>query len=240
MIYFNIDKTNKIPIYKQIIEQVIDLIENESINHQDLLPSEIQFEQIYHVSSFVVKRAYKHLETHGYISRIKGKGTFVNSRTSYIANGFDLDTISTPVDKAIVVSVINIDYTQVDYKVERSLAVAHGVKLSSYKAIFIKKGMPVAYAELYINKKTLFNMNVLSFSEKSLRHILSNKLNSQIDAVSTLNAASADKISAELLNISLGDPLIVCDTTYFSKDKPIANIITLYPGDFTIIEAITT
>ena len=50
--------------------------------------------------------------------------------------GFNLDTVSTPVDKDIIASVINIDYTQVDYKVERSLGVTHETKLPSYKAVF--------------------------------------------------------------------------------------------------------
>ena len=88
MIYLSIDKTNKIPIYKQIIEQIVFLIDNNEVKHLDLLPSEVQFEHIYHVSNFVVKRAYKQLEEQGYITRVKGKGTFVNSREPYVANGF--------------------------------------------------------------------------------------------------------------------------------------------------------
>ena len=100
--------------------------------------------------------------------------------------------------------------------------------------------MPVAYSELYTKEAISFRLSSLSSTAIPLRVLLSQASNAQIEAIATLNVATADKMSAELLSILVGDPLIVCDTTYFKDDEPIANLITLYPGDFTIIEAITT
>lgn len=96
MIYFNMDKTSKIPLYKQIVKQVESKILTHEVKHLDQLPLEAQFESIYHISRIVVKKAYKILDELGHVFRIKGKGTFVHLRDTYTINAFDLDEVVMP------------------------------------------------------------------------------------------------------------------------------------------------
>src|SRR5690606_40458571 len=67
MIYFTIDKLSTTPLYRQIIDQVVDMVQTRTIKHMDKLPTEKEFSDIYHVSSFVVKRAYSELRQMGLV-----------------------------------------------------------------------------------------------------------------------------------------------------------------------------
>lgn len=239
MIYFYIDKTAKIPLYKQIIEQVIDKIKTNQVKHLDLLPSEVQFESIYHVSSFVIKRAYKSLEQMGYIKRIKGKGTFINTRKTYVANAFDVNTIALPYREDINFNILSVDLIDHQDRICRTLKVECDHEIKKLKVIALDQKMPVSYTELYVNQKRAFNKKEWLSFKKPLKTFFENIYQEEIKMISTSNAAAADKIFAELLYILVQDPMIVVNTTYYLKDTPIAHAITFYPGEFTEIEALT-
>lgn len=239
MIYFNIDKTSKVPLYKQIINQVEMKIMNYEVKHLDQLPSESQFENIYHVSSFVVKKAYKDLEDMGYVFRIKGKGTFVHKRDQYHANAFNLGEISVPrsVDyKLKLLSQTEVDH---DYQICKLLKVSCDEKVMLYKLVSLNQNLPVAFLELYVSSKLEFNIHSWMLSKKNIEKYLQQHYMSKIEVVSNINAASADKFLAEILYISINDPIFVANTAFYDQDMQILHLKTIYPGDYTYFEAIT-
>lgn len=70
---------NNIPLYKQIINDLLKQILNGELQPGDRIPSEHELAQSYLVSSITVKNALAELTDKGYITRQKGKGSFVNS-----------------------------------------------------------------------------------------------------------------------------------------------------------------
>ncbi|MFA5471517.1 MAG: GntR family transcriptional regulator [Acholeplasmataceae bacterium] len=239
MIYFSMDKTSKVPLYKQIINQVEMKIRNREIKHLDQLPSESQFENIYHVSSFVVKKAYKDLEDMGYVFRIKGKGTFVQKRDTYSANAFNLGEISVPRSPEFrlkLLSQIEVDH---DYQICRLLKVSCDEKVMLYKLVSLNEDLPIAFLELYVSPKLDFNIHSWILSKKNIEKYLQQHYTNKLEVVSNINAASADKILAEILYISTDDPIFVANTAFYDSDIQIAHLKTFYPGDYTYFEAIT-
>lgn len=67
------------PLYKQIIHDILQQILNGELRPGDRIPSERELSQTYLVSSITSKNALAELADKGYIVRIKGKGSFVNS-----------------------------------------------------------------------------------------------------------------------------------------------------------------
>ncbi|WP_132995598.1 GntR family transcriptional regulator [Sporanaerobacter acetigenes] len=73
-----IDKTSRIPLYCQLMDIVIAMIEEGNLHEDDQLPSERELCERYDISRSTVRQAIQELEKEGYIYRVHGKGTFVS------------------------------------------------------------------------------------------------------------------------------------------------------------------
>ena len=69
---------NSIPLYKQIIEDILARIHDGSLQPGDRIPSELELAEQYLVSHITSKNALAELADKGYITRQKGKGSFVS------------------------------------------------------------------------------------------------------------------------------------------------------------------
>lgn len=67
------------PLYIQIANEIITNICNGKLHPQERIPSESELMGTYRVSSITAKNALAYLCDHGYIIKIRGKGSFVNS-----------------------------------------------------------------------------------------------------------------------------------------------------------------
>jgi len=65
------------PLYDQIIENILEQIHNKSLKEGDMLPTEIDLSKQFGVSRPTVRTALLKLVHAGYLTRTKGRGTFV-------------------------------------------------------------------------------------------------------------------------------------------------------------------
>ncbi len=75
-----VDKNLPIPLYKQIVNMIEELIENGDLKAHDKLPSEASLSKILGVSRMTVRKAFEELERQGLLYRRSSKGTFVAPR----------------------------------------------------------------------------------------------------------------------------------------------------------------
>ena len=73
-----IDKTNRIPLYSQLMDLIIEQINIGNYKADDQLPSERELSETYKISRSTVRQAIQELEKEEYIYRIQGKGTFIS------------------------------------------------------------------------------------------------------------------------------------------------------------------
>ncbi|WP_054740001.1 GntR family transcriptional regulator [Cellulosilyticum ruminicola] len=73
-------KSNLGPMYYQLKNIIIDMIENEEINVDECIPSEPKLMQTYNLSRTTVRKAIDELVNEGYLYKRQGKGTFVKGR----------------------------------------------------------------------------------------------------------------------------------------------------------------
>ncbi|WP_408006919.1 GntR family transcriptional regulator [Pseudalkalibacillus sp. A8] len=66
-------------LYKVIYDDIYLKIQDGTYTTGDLLPSEMELEQMYKASRTPVRQALKKLENDGYIYRLQGKGSFVSN-----------------------------------------------------------------------------------------------------------------------------------------------------------------
>ncbi len=68
---------NNIPVYVQIQDDVIKKIDNNEWSEGMLIPTEKELATLWQVNRLTIRSAFDILEQRGYITRIKGKGTFI-------------------------------------------------------------------------------------------------------------------------------------------------------------------
>lgn len=77
----HIDKTNKIPAYKQIADQICELIKKKELKPGDKLPTERQLSFETGISRGTIKAAYGVLLDMGKIETIQGSGSFIANKS---------------------------------------------------------------------------------------------------------------------------------------------------------------
>lgn len=77
---WEMNRTSEIPLTKQIYQTISDKILSNLIAPDTLLPSVRNLSKELKVSVDTVIQAYRALEKDNFITRIQGKGTFVNKK----------------------------------------------------------------------------------------------------------------------------------------------------------------
>ncbi|EQB38046.1 MULTISPECIES: GntR family transcriptional regulator [Virgibacillus] len=75
------DKLSKVPLYLQLMENLIKQIDEQTYQEHEKLPSERELCAMYNLSRITVRQALQELEREGYIYKLHGKGTFVSAST---------------------------------------------------------------------------------------------------------------------------------------------------------------
>lgn len=78
VIMFELDMRSRKPIYEQLIDKLKELIINEVFTSDEQLPSVRTLAGQLTINPNTIQKAYRELETQGFIYSIKGKGSFVN------------------------------------------------------------------------------------------------------------------------------------------------------------------
>ena len=71
---FEINPNSGVPIYRQIVEQVVAMAVGGLLRQGDLLPSVRQVARDAAVNPMTVSKAYSRLETGGVVRRVRGRG----------------------------------------------------------------------------------------------------------------------------------------------------------------------
>lgn len=77
-----VDKAQKVPVYKQVAQQINELIKTEQLHPGDRLPTERQLSQDTGIARGTIKAAYALLLEAGKIETRRGSGSFVSSKMS--------------------------------------------------------------------------------------------------------------------------------------------------------------
>ena len=93
-----------IPIYKQIKNQIKEMIINSTLKPGDALPGMRTLAKDLKVSVITTKRAYNDLENEGYIITNQGKGSFVANMNREILKEEQLRNIENKLQEAVDIS----------------------------------------------------------------------------------------------------------------------------------------
>ncbi|MFH0946271.1 MAG: GntR family transcriptional regulator [Planctomycetota bacterium] len=76
----HINPANELPIYRQIMRQIMDAVAGGIMKPGDKLPSHRELASQLVIAPLTVKKAYDELEREGILRTERGRGTFVSDR----------------------------------------------------------------------------------------------------------------------------------------------------------------
>ncbi len=88
------------PLYEQIKEKIKELIISGVLKADEHIPSVRELAQRLAINPNTIQRAYKDLESEGYIYSIRAKGSFVSSR-SYISENAQNEALKNEFDNLV-------------------------------------------------------------------------------------------------------------------------------------------
>lgn len=225
-----------IPLYYQLKEIILNEIMSGTLKPGDCLPTENEFMQSYNISRATVRQAMIELVNENYLSRQKGKGTFVSKpkiTQKYINR---VETYKEQMKKIGINPTTKVEVCEV---VKPSLAICKELNISDdtkvIKLVRIRSinEEPILIAETYMPYTLCHFVLEHDMVNESLYQILSEREETKIvKATRTIESALASEKVANMLNIQKGDALQIITTTASNKENSVIEYtVAKYRGD---------
>lgn len=98
---FELDIRSRKPIYEQLVDKLKELIINEVLKPDEQLPSVRTLAQQLTINPNTIQKAYRELETQGFIYSVQGRGSFVNANT-YVKDTEKMAEVKSKLEKLIL------------------------------------------------------------------------------------------------------------------------------------------
>jgi GntR family transcriptional regulator len=227
-----LDKTSPVPIYHQIKEGVIRLIDDGVVKPGDLLPSENELSNAYQISPMTVRQAMKALVDEGYVQRERGRGTFVLQRpmrhqlSGLI--GFSEDMQASQMQPGG--TILEFDLVPPPTALLQRIPMASDIQLRRIKRVRFANEMPVGIHDSYLQGIDITREELEA--EGSLYRLLDAKGMILDEGEEILEATVASAEEAQLLNVSTGFPLLRATRLTWDKDGNFVEfVVALYHAD---------
>ncbi len=238
MLYLEIDRTSSVPLYQQIYQQIKYKILTKEAKHLELLPSEVQFSKIYNISSFVVKRSYAMLEDENLIKRIKGKGTYVNSRFTYVGIMEHPITLVLPTGKGLNPTLLYQEIINTNDEIKNVFQNEVRGPYDFIRVIMTKDGLPIAYMVIYMAKEIHFDYEYWMRYIENPEFLGYNRFYEDFDVKTNINASKTSKLLSEILEIEKEDFVIVVKSIIKKNGRKVGYVKSIYPAPYTELKAV--
>ena len=231
-----IDKSIPVPLYYQLKQHLHEYIRNCHVG--DAIPTETQLCDHFEVSRPTVRQAIAELVTEGFLTRSKGKGTFVTkpkvSRDFLLAlqsfNQEMLDTGRTPSTR-----VLDLSTTAADDAIAGKLQITPGDPVFFLRRLRSADGKPIMVVNSFLPAARVPGFDSHDFTRVGLHWLLINTYKLDLtQAVRSFEAVAVPATEATLLDIKPGHPGQFVESLYFTQDDtPIEFSIAWYRGDYS-------
>ena len=204
-----LDTSNGIPLYYQLMTLIKRYIISDVLKQGDLLPSESELCECFNISRTTVRQAFAALEKEGLVNRQRGKGTFVSvpklrrSLNNLYSFSGEMSHLGLVADSEILsFEIIQPTPDLCEYFVFRP-----GEDTSLYKIVRRRSanGEPLMMETVFIPVKFCPDLNKEMLQSVSLYKTIGDKAGIKpVRAVETYDATTIDKSQAKLLRCAVG------------------------------------
>ncbi len=201
-----------LPLYYRVESALQRRIQDGDLARGDRLPSEAAIAREYRVSRLTVREAMRRLADQGYVSRIRGRGTFVTekvqdklSSTRFTGR---LEDYYAEIQRVQVKSaqIVEMDAPA---RLRETLQLARGERVTMVRRLRVVDAMPFALTVNWIRARYGRRIKEADLYRLPLVQIFEQKLHVVFgDAVQTIEAGFATDDVAQALEIPFGAPVL--------------------------------
>lgn len=230
-----LDKNVPIPLYYQLKKQFLDLIQNAGLGEGELLPPENELCEILKVSRPTIRQAFSELVNEGYLTRHKGRGTFVAIPKVEDRFFSKLETFHDEmIEKGFnpITQVIALEKISGPREANERLLLHLDAPLIYLSRVRSVDTVPLVYLETFLPYDAFNKLMLVDFKTNSLYDSLEKLYQLPVNRVRReFMALNARRREAELLQIVRNKAISLVKTVGFSGETPVEFSIARYRGD---------
>jgi DNA-binding GntR family transcriptional regulator len=213
----------QIPIYQAVYEKLRGDITSGVYHPGEVLPTETELEQMFHVSRTTVRKAVAILQSQGLISVRQGYGTIVLSNRPEdhyhkFHNVTGVREVFLSDDERFTLRGSRIEATTASGKVAKALEVPEGAPIYRMQRLLCLKDEPFCFISNYLRQEYFPGLDAFSGKVGNLYAFIERQYGVYFErGDEIISAATADFIDAGLLGVAIGTPLLFCMRTAFWK-----------------------
>ena len=235
-----VDRYSPMPVYQQIVNDIVFRIAQKEWSIGDKLPSEHDFSIEYGASRVTVRQALAKLESDGLIDKQRGRGVFLKANPRRDVQELYLPqagVIHHSENKSVEIKITVV--TEASPQIYNQLGILPGSKLIHLKRYFVRKGKKVGINRAWfpfdlvpdMADQPLINESITTTLQKRYQ-IFFHSVENYIESV-MMDAT----LSSQLETASLS-PALKISSLYKDKDgTPVEYAITTWNGQDTIFHA---
>lgn len=229
-----VDKTSRLPLYYQLMDIIIDMIEKEDLKEDEQLPSERELCEIYDISRSTVRQAIQELEKEGYIYRVHGKGTFV-SREKFSQELFKFYSFTEEmkkIGKTPSSTVLNFEIVEANEKIARKMKINPREKVYVFTRLRLANNEAMMLETSHVPYDRFPGIT----KEKLENNAMYDIFTKEYDAVFTgaeeiFQSVLTREDEAKLLEYFIGMPSMMIERITYEKDLIIEYTKSIARGD---------
>ena len=203
-----------VPLYQQVIDDIRLGIDDGRYQVGQKIPSESELSEIYSVSRITIRRAIEELSTSGYLTKKQGKGTYVNPpkirkkvlQTSPVQSFTSMCEAAGRVPGARLIERERGLPRRCEAKL---LGIDESTEVMAIRRVRTADGIPVNYETVilplaefsYLLEEDLNDASLTEIMSRHGAHLPGRVMDTNMELI------RADNELAELLEVSLGEPL---------------------------------
>ena len=220
---------NKIPRYKQIENDLINMINNGVYVADDMLPTEAELSKEYNVSRVTVRQALGNLAAKGYIYRNQGSGSFVAKTQAVtktpLIKGFSKDMREMGKVPSSIVNTFSV--TTAGKTVARILGCKPDDRIYYIERTRLADGVPMMFERTYMSVDMHPEMSIKILESSKYEYAEKNHFDIDYD-YQNVTAIFPPEYIAEILHCDPKMPMLKIANTVYLKDGKIFNFDELY------------
>ncbi|WP_440897553.1 GntR family transcriptional regulator [Amphibacillus sp. Q70] len=228
------DKTNKIPLYLQLMDKIVAQINRGDYVEHDKLPSERELCEIYNLSRITVRQALQELEREGYIYREHGKGTFVAPKSfdQPLVNLYSFTEEMKRAGKKPTTKVLSFEKMVVDERLAAKMTLNVYDEVFKVTRLRLANDEPLMYETSFLPLKVFPGLTEETLTMKPMYNVFLEHYGVRVTrATERFSATTVRHDEAQHLKILENQPAMLVKRYAYDRDTLIEYTISVARGD---------
>jgi GntR family transcriptional regulator len=222
-----------IPLYFQLQQILRKKILSGKIAPDEALPTENVICKEYSVSRTTVRQAFAALLNEGLITRIPGKGTFINQQEKHERVVHFFNTTGSLIDAS--------SYAKLEKKIHyrglvspsvqlmNTLGLQQGQKIFCLRGTRYQNKLPLCYFIINFYSEHAYHFKGKRLNTEILLSVLEKEISISLNKVHrTIKASKADEHTAKYLAINKGEPVLELEQVYYVANNVAVEVTSNY------------